>query len=69
MSIIAELKAKKADIQKQIDAIQEACSHPEAAVIKKHGSNTGNYDPSSDCYWTDFHCQLCDKFWTQDGSV
>lgn len=68
MSIVQQLREEIAERQAKISEIQEQCSHPEAAVTKKHGSNTGNYDPSADCYWTDFHCSLCDKRWQLDGS-
>lgn len=52
---------------KKIRRLQEQCTHPN--VVKKYGSNTGNYDPSQDCYWTDFTCPDCDKRWSEDGSV
>jgi hypothetical protein len=45
-------------------ALQEACPHPDAT--KEPKANTGNYDPSSDCYWYDCHCPDCGKFWTED---
>lgn len=42
--------------------IQEHCKHPNAT--KKHGANTGNYDPSCDHYWIDWDCPDCTKRWT-----
>lgn len=45
---------------------QSQCPHGD--VTKTHKSNTGNYDPSADCYWTDFHCNDCDKRWSEEGS-
>jgi uncharacterized lipoprotein len=39
-----------------------------APAAVAHVSDTGNYDPSSDKYWTEFHCALCDKRWSKDGS-
>ena len=45
-------------------SIQEACQHPD--VEKVAGSNTGNYDPSSDRYWYDCNCPDCLKRWTED---
>jgi len=45
----------------------ESCDHENA--MKKHFSNTGNYDPSNDCYWTEFYCPYCGRKWTVDGSV
>ncbi len=69
MSIMGKVDLLNAEIKKledQIRVIQEKCSHPEEAVDKKYRSNTGNYDPSADCYWIDFKCGLCHKFWTKD---
>lgn len=68
MSIIKEYREEIVALQTKIAKIQDKCNHPKEATTKKHGSNTGNYDPSADCYWTDFHCKLCDKQWTEDGS-
>ncbi len=50
------------EAQKQLQAL---CVHPAHAVQIEHGSNTGNYDPSADSYWTDYKCCLCDKRWTE----
>jgi hypothetical protein len=47
-----------------LHALQESCKHPSAD--KKYGSSTGNYDPSSDCYWIDWHCVDCGKKWRTD---
>lgn len=66
MTIIAKLRAEIAERQSKIAAIQAECSHPIAALTETKGANTGNYDPSSDCYWTDYHCGLCDKGWRVD---
>lgn len=68
-NIVEQLKIEMGEIQVKINKIQEACSHPEGAVTKRHGSNTGNYDPGADEYWTDFHCELCLKYWTKEGSL
>jgi hypothetical protein len=64
--VIAELKKQIKELQDKIKTIQDSCSHPEQCVTKKYGSNTGNYDPMADCYWIDFKCSLCEKFWTED---
>lgn len=44
---------------------QETCPH--IVVTMEYKSNTGNYDPSADCYWRDYHCHDCDKRWSKDG--
>ncbi len=51
--------------QAKITRIRDACPHPDA--VKEHKANTGNYDPSCDCYWTEFKCPECGKFWRVDG--
>lgn len=53
-------------LQKELTALQESCAHPR--VTKEHKGNTGNYDPSADCYWTEFSCPDCGKWWTEEGS-
>jgi hypothetical protein len=58
-------RIKKAE--QELADLQEICKH--TVAIKRHGSNTGNYDPHADCYWTDFHCPECDKRWRVNGSV
>jgi hypothetical protein len=67
-----ELKAHRLqrqirELQNELHDHQDKCKHKRAT--KKYGSNTGNYDPSSDCYWTTFNCPTCLKIWTVDGSV
>lgn len=63
---ISALKKQVELIYDQIKEIQDECSHPTAAMVIVNKSNTGNYDPSEDCYWTEFHCTLCDKKWSED---
>lgn len=67
MNTVDKLKKEIEELDKKIVTIQNQCSHPEMAVLKVHGSNTGNYDPTADCYWTDFTCGLCHKKWTVDS--
>lgn len=47
---------------KEINLLQSECTHPDVKVTD-HG-NTGNYDPSADCYWQEFKCPDCGKFWS-----
>lgn len=67
MNKIQELKEQIKLLEKKIDAIQEECNHPISARIQNPGANTGNYDPTADCYWVDNECGLCEKRWTVDG--
>lgn len=68
MNKIEELQKRMLELRSQIKEIQEECSHPIAALDKTHKANTGNYDPSADRHWTEFHCRLCDKQWSEEGS-
>ncbi len=63
---VAKLESNIAKLQGDIAALRALCKHPN--LKKKHGANTGNYDPMADCYWTDFDCPDCGKRWTEDGS-
>ena len=60
-----ERRADKA--RADLRAAQDKCKHP--IRYAKYGANTGNYDPHDDCYWTDFGCAVCGKFWDVEGSV
>jgi len=55
------LQAKKQKIHEEIVAVQTA--YPHADLKSTWGSDTGNWDPSADSYWKDYHCQDCDKRW------
>jgi hypothetical protein len=57
---------KRDALQKKADAIHEqrkelldTCTHPQQFITKKHKSNTGNWCPDDDHYWTEFYCDLC----------
>lgn len=49
-----------------IEKLRAQCKH--IRTEKKYGSNTGNYNPTENCYWTDFTCCACGKWWRVDGS-
>lgn len=69
MNIIENFEKQIKELNKKIQNIQDACSHPEEVVTKKHSSSTENYDPSANCYWTDFYCKVCKKQWRLEGSL
>jgi hypothetical protein len=67
MKVETRIRALMLKIQKatdEIKLIQLECDHPPATLTEKFGGNTGNYDPSADCYWVDRTCGVCCKFWT-----
>ncbi len=50
----------------ELKELQDSCQHPQKMVSETHDSSTGGYDgPSSDRYWTTYHCANCDKRWTK----
>lgn len=59
---VDKLKEKIDNAYKEIKEVQATCQHPNAD--KKYCGSTGNYDPSNDSYWIDFHCQDCNKRWS-----
>jgi len=64
---VKRIKEKLDTLLCELKVIQDfECKHPDETLLRKSGANTGNYDPSSDCYWYDFHCQICDKRWTTE---
>lgn len=46
-------------LQFKIAAMQDFCAHENNEA--EYRSNTGNYDPSSNCYWVFVKCLDCDK--------
>lgn len=43
---------------------REKCRHNN--TVHRFFSDTGNYDPTQDCYWIEFRCYDCGKVWTED---
>lgn len=67
MKRVLALRKQIEDTEAKIESIQNKCKHPPWMVDVEYGANTGNYDPSADCYWTDCHCRSCGKEWTEDN--
>jgi len=59
-----KLVQKQRNIQAEISILQLECAHPD--VVKVAKSNAGNYDPSADCYWYEFTCPDCGRYWHED---
>jgi hypothetical protein len=59
-----ELQAKIAVHYKEIDALREKCTHPNAK--KENKADTGNYDRSQDSYWKECVCPDCGKRWMEE---
>ena len=56
-----KLQDKIKKLRDELNTLQSVCLHTNAT--KKYRGNTGNYDPSENCYWIDFYCPDCDKRW------
>ncbi len=69
MTKVQRLQKKIGDLQDRIRDIQNDCRHPDNQLIVKHRGDTGNYDPSCDIYWTEYHCSVCDKMWSNDVRI
>lgn len=71
MSEVATIAVRRAYIMARIEhwynmlnMLQETCDHANVHILRK--SSTGNYDPSSDAYWSEFSCPDCGKFWIEE---
>ena len=65
--IAIEYQALQAQIKEasdRINVLRSKCKHKKA--VKTYGSNTGNYDPSNDGYWTEYSCPECGRYWTEE---
>lgn len=60
--IIAQLQGQIKAIEEQIRQIQSDCPHPKVAL---RSVNKGNSGFDYEHYWTEHHCLLCDKKWTE----
>jgi hypothetical protein len=55
-------------LEGEVRKIQDQCPHPHFMLKKRHTNHCSmEYGPAD--YYTHFHCELCDKRWTVDGSV
>jgi hypothetical protein len=63
MSKIDEMHKQLEELTSQLEKIQEECTHPIVNLDVKHTGDSGNYDPINDCYWAEYRCVLCEKFW------
>lgn len=61
---VKRLHEKAAAITDALEAEQQACGHP--FLQKRNRGSTGNYDPSSDSYWAEYYCDVCDKRWVDE---
>jgi len=56
-SSLARLDKKVQTLTTELEGLQAKCLHKN--VKTEHGGNTGNYDPTSDIYWTETTCLDC----------
>jgi hypothetical protein len=48
---------KIAELAIKVRRLRKKCKHKN--YVSEYKSNSGNYDPSSDCYWIEFNCLDC----------
>lgn len=65
---VIRIKNKISLLENSLANLQSNCKHPKKFLQKERKGNTGNYDPSQDCYWTEFYCEQCEKSWDEEGS-
>lgn len=54
------------EMSDHIEQLRLLCTHPDKTG--ECGGSSGNYDPSADAYWIDWHCPDCGKKWMTDQS-
>jgi hypothetical protein len=59
---VARIMTMRSLLTRELSALQDACPHNDKTG--KYGANTGNYDPSADCYWINVSCEDCGRTWT-----
>ncbi|AFN37422.1 hypothetical protein [Vibrio phage TCU_VP02_YC] len=57
MDRVLELESQIAALQRELQDERNRCRH--TRVTYEFKSNTGNYDPHSDCYWNEVQCIDC----------
>lgn len=65
---VQQLEAEIEERHELIAHLRSLCEHQLEHLKIEHDSNTGNYDPSADCYWTNIRCQDCGKRWHLDDT-
>jgi hypothetical protein len=54
---VKKIHEKIAKLNNELRDLQANCPHDNADITP--GANTGNYDPSADCYWMCLACHDC----------
>jgi len=62
---IEEINKEISKLERELYEIRKSCLHEN--YKSEYGANTGNYDPSSDCYWINVECLDCGKFMMFDS--
>jgi hypothetical protein len=60
----ASLDRQKAKLSAAVQLLQTECQHSQPTM--KYCGSSGNYDPSSNEYWIDWHCLDCGRHWTTE---
>lgn len=64
---VAALESIIEEARNLLIAARKECTHETGTYMYK--SNSGNYDPSSDCYWRENRCSDCGAYWHEDSEI
>lgn len=62
---VEKINKQISKLTSKLNKIRESCEHEN--VDLEYKADTGNYDPSSDCWWISGNCLDCGKFLTADS--
>lgn len=68
---IKRVQSKLIEYNMKLHELRKECAETGhgGKLTGKYRGNTGNYDPSSDCYWVEFKCPICGDYWTESQDV
>ena len=58
------IESQQDELLHELGVLQSFCKHKKAT--SEHHSDTGNWCKQDDCYWVEYHCSECGKFWRED---
>jgi hypothetical protein len=62
---VEEISREISKLERELYEIRKACPHEN--FKSEYKANTGNYDPSADCYWLNVKCLDCGEFMMFDS--
>ena len=59
---VARIVRMRSRLSQELAELQADCPHTDKTG--RYGANSGNYDPSDDCYWINVSCEDCGRTWS-----